>query len=296
MPLSAQPSRPMAVQAIVLEGAPALQWLGPDGSCATVLLRGGQLLSWRAADGQELLYRSLASALAGASPVRGGVPVIFPQFGPQGPLPRHGFARQRPWQLQPATAADAPHSVSLVLEVAAGDEPIWPHACRCTLQIQLQPNQLQMRLEVENTGPDALCFAAALHSYWAVADVGAARLYGVLPDDGGMPVCGPVDRVLTPSRQTLQLHAGDYQVELQHRGFDQVVVWNPGADAQLPDLPALGHQHFVCIEPAVVDRPVRLERRGNWWGDMVVTYNRALFVTPPGPRIHHGQPPHPFRP
>lgn len=294
MPLSAKPPNTTAVQAIVLEGAPALQWFGPDGSCATVLLRGGQLLSWRAADGQELLYRSPASALAGASPVRGGVPVIFPQFGPQGPLPRHGFARQRLWQA--TTADDAPHCVDLVLGVAVGDEPLWPHACRCTLQIQLLPNQLQMRLQVENTGPDTLCFTAALHSYWAVGDVSAARLYGVLPGAGGMPVSGPVDRVLTPSSRTLRLHTDDYQLELQHRGFDQVVVWNPGADARLPDLPAQGHQHFVCVEPAVVDHPVRLERRGNWWGDTVVTYNRSLFVTPPGPRIHHGQPPHPFRP
>jgi glucose-6-phosphate 1-epimerase len=279
-----------SVRTVLLEGAPALQWDGPDGSCATVLLRGGQLLSWRAADGQELLYRSPASALNRGSPVRGGVPVVFPQFGPDGPLPRHGFARQRLWQRRAASAQDAAHSVRLTLDVAVGEEPLWPHACRCTLHLALQPNQLEMHLEVENTGPTALRFAAALHSYWAVAHTGAARLRGVLPGSKVMPVAGPVDRVLTPSGPTLWLDTGAYQLTLQHRGFDQLVVWNPGPESQLPDLPAQGHYQFVCIEPAVIDHPVQLEKGGIWRGDMLITYNRPLFLSHPGPRNHHGQP------
>jgi glucose-6-phosphate 1-epimerase len=284
------------VQAIVLEGAPALQWYGPDGSCATVLLRGAQLLSWRAADGQELLYRSPASALDATTAVRGGVPVVFPQFGTHGPLPRHGFARQRRWQWLPQAPGDAPHGVSLALNVAADEVPEWPFACCCTLHIELLPNQLKMRLGVDNTGPAPMRFTAALHGYWAVSNVSAASVQGVLPGGAVMPVAGPIDRVLSPSASMLQLDAGDYQLELQQTGFDQVVVWNPGSNAQLPDLPAHGHWNFVCIEPAVVDHPVCLEKGGSWWGDMLITYNRALFVTPPGPRTHHGQPLQTFRP
>jgi glucose-6-phosphate 1-epimerase len=284
------------VQAIVLEGAPALQWYGPDGSCATVLLRGAQLLSWRAADGQELLYRSPASVLDGAAAVRGGVPVVFPQFAAHGPLQRHGFARQRRWEWLPPAPGDAPYGVRLALDVAADEESEWPHACRCTLRIALLPNQLTMRLEVDNTGVAPLRFTAALHSYWAVSDVSVASVQGVLPGGAVLPVAGPIDRVLSPSASKLQLDAGDYQLELQQTGFDQVVVWNPGPNAQLPDLPAHGHWDFVCIEPAVVDHPVWLEKGGNWWGDMLITYNRALFTTPPGPRTHHGQPPQTLRP
>jgi glucose-6-phosphate 1-epimerase len=281
-----------SVRTLLLEGASALQWDGPDGSCATVLLRGAQLLSWRAADGQELLYRSPASALNRASPVRGGVPVVFPQFGPNGPLPRHGFARQRLWRRREAAIKDTPHSVQLTLDVAVGDEALWPHACRCTLHIALQPNQLEIRLEVENTGPTPLRFTAALHSYWAVAHSGDASLWGVLPGTAAMPVAGPIDRVLTPSGPALWLEAGGYHLALQQRGFDQLVVWNPGPESQLPDLPAQGHCQFVCIEPAVIDHPVQLEKGGSWWGDMLITYNRALFVSLPGPRNRHGQPPH----
>jgi glucose-6-phosphate 1-epimerase len=281
-----------SVRTLLLEGAPALQWDGPDGSCAIVLLRGAQLLSWRAADGQELLYRSPASTLDRASPVRGGVPVVFPQFGPNGPLPRHGFARQRLWRRREAATKDAPHSVQLTLDVAVGDEALWPHACRCTLHIALQPNQLEIRLEVENTGSTPLRFTAALHSYWAVAHSGDASLWGVLPGTAAMTVAGPIDRVLTPSGPALWLDAGGYHLALQQRGFDQLVVWNPGPESQLPDLPAQGHCQFVCIEPAVIDHPVQLEKGGSWWGDMLITYNRALFVSLPGPRNRHGQPPH----
>ena len=66
---------------------------------ATVLLHGAHLLSWVPAGGGEQLYVSPKTAYANGEAIRGGVPVIFPQFSTRGPLKRHGFARSKPWQL-----------------------------------------------------------------------------------------------------------------------------------------------------------------------------------------------------
>jgi glucose-6-phosphate 1-epimerase len=283
------------VEAITLEGAPALRWYGPDGSCATLLLRGAQLLSWRTAGGQELLYRSPSSLLKGAAPVRGGVPVVFPQFGAQGPLSRHGFARERLWQRQAATPEEV-NGISLQLDVTADDEPLWRHACRCTLRIALQPDQLRIHLEVVNTGTTPFSFSAALHSYFSVSDIGNAALQGALEGGAWMPLQGPIDRVLSPKTNPLRLWSGAYWLDVQQTGFDQVVVWNPGPEACIPDLPTQDHRHFVCIEPAVVGPPVVLLLGGNWWGDTVITYNRALIANPSGPKTPHGQPSNALRP
>ena len=46
----------------------------------------------------DLLYVSPVS-VAGTQAVRVGKPVLFPQFADRGPLKKHGFARDLPWQL-----------------------------------------------------------------------------------------------------------------------------------------------------------------------------------------------------
>ena len=65
---------------------------------ATVLPYGAHVTSWITADGDERLYLSGRTAYRAGAAIRGGVPVIFPQFSDVGPLPRHGFARTRAWR------------------------------------------------------------------------------------------------------------------------------------------------------------------------------------------------------
>src|SRR5512146_3353582 len=67
---------------------------GPDGAQAEVYLHGAQVTSWKAADGLERLFLSERSDFLPGSAIRGGVPVIFPQFNELGPLIKHGFARR----------------------------------------------------------------------------------------------------------------------------------------------------------------------------------------------------------
>ena len=78
-------------------GQPAMHLRAPDGAQATVLLHGAHTVSWIPAGDQERLYLSPLAVAGPGQSVRGGVPVIFPQFNAQGPLPRHGFARDRAW-------------------------------------------------------------------------------------------------------------------------------------------------------------------------------------------------------
>ena len=81
------------------QGLEAIELRAPDGARATLLLHGAHLVSWVPAGADEQLYLSPKSAFATGQAIRGGVPVIFPQFATRGPLQRHGFARGKPWQL-----------------------------------------------------------------------------------------------------------------------------------------------------------------------------------------------------
>lgn len=71
-----------------------------DGSSIVVYEQGAHLAHWRNANGDELLYLSPKAVYDDRTAIRGGVPIIFPQFGARGSLkPSHGFARLRPWKL-----------------------------------------------------------------------------------------------------------------------------------------------------------------------------------------------------
>ena len=98
------------VEEISVAGQPAFCLRNAVGDQVVVLQHGAQILSWMTADGVERLYCT-SRLPSEPKPVRGGVPVIFPQFNQRGPdfsLPRHGFARQLPWyRVAPNVAAQA---------------------------------------------------------------------------------------------------------------------------------------------------------------------------------------------
>src|SRR3954462_5540325 len=79
----------------------------PSGSVATVQLHGAHVTRWRTAAGDDSLFLSRAARFAPGEAIRGGIPVVFPQFAERGPLPKHGFARTALWRLTSDGAAEA---------------------------------------------------------------------------------------------------------------------------------------------------------------------------------------------
>ena len=194
-------------------GQPSVQLLTPAGDRATVLLHGAQVVSWIPAGGTERLYLSERSAYGEGSSVRGGVPVIFPQFNQRGPdfnVPRHGFARTRSWRVEQADDKDSrgdsndgaeatavtdateateateaktrlatTASVRLALADDAATRALWPHPFSLALTVTLGLQQLDLALRVRNTGLQPFAFTAALHTYFNVADISQASVSGL---------------------------------------------------------------------------------------------------------------------
>lgn len=78
-----------------------------QGAAAEIRLFGATVTSWKATEksGGELIERLFVSSKAildGSKAIRGGIPVVFPCFGPpehpdHSKLPQHGFARNEFW-------------------------------------------------------------------------------------------------------------------------------------------------------------------------------------------------------
>lgn len=256
-----------------------------DGARAELTTHGAHVLSWTTRDGRERLFLSARSAYRAGTAIRGGVPVIFPQFSDVGPLPRHGFARTTTWELVEAHGERA----RLRLADTEATRALWPRAFVAELTASIGDDALRLSLEILNAGGAALAFTAALHTYLRVADVARARLHGLrgvrfrdqtaagaerTDDAERLAFEGEVDRVYldAPSPVTL-LEDGRPSLTVTMDGFRDTVVWNPGPErgAALADLEPDGASRFVCVEAAVVGTPVTLAPGARWTGTQTLS-------------------------
>lgn len=255
---------------------------GAGGARAEVYLHGAHVTSWIPADGVERLFLSERAEFRAGAAIRGGVPVIFPQFAGLGPLPKHGFARGAAWEVVEERAGRA----RLRLRDSPATRAVWPHAFEAALGVEVGGDALRLELTVAAPRTERLAFTAALHGYLRVADVEAAVVEGLegtryRENRPGAPVelegaplrfRGEVDRTYLGAPRALTLRGPGGAVESRAEGFPDVVIWNPGAasGARLADLEPGGWRRFVCVEAAAVAAPVAVAPGAAWRGEQVL--------------------------
>jgi glucose-6-phosphate 1-epimerase len=256
--------------------------LSRRGVTAELYLQGGQVTGWRPAGTRPVIFTSAHAVYAPGKAIRGGIPVIFPWFGPHpgaSAAPQHGFARTAPWRLD-SVAEDGPDAVTLSLSLATdrGTSPWWPEASVATLAVTFG-RDLRLDLSVENRSAHPILFEEALHTYFAVSDIGAVAVTG-LEDCGFVdktaagqqrpPAHAPLvlaketDSVYrdTPARAVVHDPGWGRRIVVAKTGAASTIVWNPWAEkaAAMADLGADQWQGMICVETGNVgDNRIRLE-------------------------------------
>lgn len=264
-----------------------LPWLvlpHPSGARVEIFPHGAHLARWRRADGAEMIFLSDQSHFRPDIPIRGGVPVIFPQFADLGPLPKHGLLRTLPWQVvEHGAEADAVWVRLRCTDTAATREQ-WPHPFRAEYLVRLD-DALATTLSIVNIGDRPFHFQSSLHTYHRVGDVRRVRVEGVegvrylerrldeaerVEGDEPLRIRGETDRVYLRAPDRLRLHdeALERTVVVEKEGFADVVVWNPWVD-KARSLEDFGNEEYtsvLCIEPANVNEPIHLDPGEEWSG------------------------------
>lgn len=269
-------------------GRPMTTLRSADGASADVYLHGAHVTSWRPAPEQdERLFVSARAEYRDGAAIRGGIPVIFPQFAAAGPLPRHGFARTSLWSLGAVQQRDAGDAVaSFTLTDSPTTRAIWPGEFRLTLTVCVGGARLQLRLDVENIGPSPFTFTGALHSYLRVKDVGHTDVLGLqgaryresaaptllhVDNASAVRATGPLDRVYVGAPRSVTLRESKRAMGVDMMEFTDIVLWNPGAAAAraLSDMEPDGERAMLCIEAAVVQTPITIASGGRWHGTQI---------------------------
>ena len=121
---------------------------------------------------RPVLFTSPNSAFAPGRAIRGGIPIIFPWFGPNRhapAAPQHGFARTARWHLNKVETSGR-ESLTLTLDLGDGDvgSPFWPEPFRAIYTVTFAQS-LSLRLAVQNRATHPITFEEALHTYFAIS-------------------------------------------------------------------------------------------------------------------------------
>jgi D-hexose-6-phosphate mutarotase len=251
-----------------------------------VALQGAHVMAFRPAGKSELLWVSPKTSFSKGVPIRGGIPLCLPWFGPAQDGAMHGFARIKEWTV--TKAERLPNGgTRLALELAGGavTSALWPHAFCFRLEIEAGTT-LKMTLSAQNRGGDTAPLAFAFHTYFAVPKVYAAHVSGLdgatyidkmdnlarKPQTGDVTIESITDRVYlnVPQRQTISTGVGRIDIESDTRC---AVVWNAwNNDKNIPDLGEGNHVGYLCVERGdVADHAVALQPGQSYQAWMTIT-------------------------
>jgi len=247
-------------------------------SRAHIHLLGAHVTSFQNHGDPPLLFTSASSRFQHGHAIRGGVPIIFPWFGPREGRPMHGYARTTDW-IPTGTSVQADDSVRVefTLPPDAGDRDNVSSEVRYAV---LVGETLRLELTVTNISHDKpLLFENCLHTYFAVGDIEHVTVHGLQNTDYldktdgfsrktesrvAIPIEGETDRVFLDAPQSLEVCDRDWHrvIRIEKSGSRSTVVWNPWRERsrQMADLGDEEYRGMLCVESGnVADNARRLD-------------------------------------
>lgn len=236
---------------------------------AHLYLHGAHVSHFQPGGQAPVLWLSSKSWFADDKPIRGGIPLCWPWFGPHATrkdVPSHGFARLKNWSLaETSQLSDGRTRVVLTLADDEASRAQWPHAFRLSYTVTVG-RDLELDLRVDNPGSAAFRYEEALHTYLAVDDARRTTVEGLagtayldkvrdftrVVQDGAVTFTGETDRVYLDTTATCTVvdQPGKRRLTVAKEGSADTVVWNPWI-AKAMAMPDFGDDEWpgmVCVE------------------------------------------------
>jgi len=238
---------------------------------AGIYLHGAHVTHFTKKNEPPLLFLSQCSRFSEKEPIRGGVPVIFPWFGPREGMGQHGFARLKEWNLKEfLPSMDGSVSVKFCLPDSpeASAYPAFGADFIVTVN-----EDLTMTLIITNKSRDeSFTFENCLHTYFEVGDINTIAVHGLkgvkyldkvanfakkAETDDAIRISSEVDRVYLDTTGTVEIHDARLGrvIRVEKENSASTVVWNPwiAKAQQMPDFGNDEYQKMVCVESGNVN-------------------------------------------
>ena len=235
---------------------------------ATISEFGGQLLSFTPLEQDDLLWLSRSATLDGSKPIRGGVPICWPWFGPAKGVnegePQHGYIRQLPWQINEVVESNEQMTIRI--------SPLLSEQLKQKLGLDVYvifefSDQATINIITTNISNSSIEFSQAIHTYFHVNDISKTVINELQDVDfidqleqgeiknQQTPVIidKAVDRIYLYKQSDISISTEHRDIDIKGIGHDSVVVWSPwitGAK-NMSDFDNDGYKNMLCVEMAL---------------------------------------------
>jgi D-hexose-6-phosphate mutarotase len=235
-------------------------------STAEIYLHGAHVTHFQTKDQPPVLFMSHLSRFSAATPIRGGIPIIFPWFGSREGESAHGFARTQTWDLREVSQAS---TGEVLLRFNLPDSPSAALFPNFTADYWVKVGKtLTLQLVIANVSPGHdFTFEDCLHTYFRVGDIAAVSITGLKGVDyldktenfarkterpEHMKISQETDRIYLDTAGPVEIHDSKLgrRIRIEKSGSLSTVVWNPWVEKaeQMPDFGGEEFHQMVCVE------------------------------------------------
>jgi len=256
--------------------APGLPLLVIDSPLCNAVLSpyGAQLLEFKSKDKAPLLWLSPKAVFEQGVPIRGGIPLCAPWFGPHptdSQKPNHGFVRNNDWIVKNIEEfSNGEVKLDFLFDTQDTEAETYDYCFQIKLSMTLG-NSVTLALTVVNLGGDEMPFSWAFHTYFAINHLDATRVTGLTGEEyldqtkalspctqvNDITFTNEVDRVyqgIGEEQSILCDREGVTIADIKGSSCPSAIVWNPDSElaAKMKDIGANGHLQFICVERGAV--------------------------------------------
>ncbi len=239
-------------------------------AAAEIYTHGAHVTHYQGAGDAPLLFMSGESRFAPGQAIRGGVPVIFPWFGPKAgdpDAPAHGFGRVAEWEVRSTRQLEGGDvRIEFALPWREDRSAHWSAPLEATYVVAVGAT-LELELTLRNCGSEDIRVEDALHTYFVVSDVREVSVEGLagaeyLDKTDGLKRKTQSAEPILITKETDSLYLGTTatcviedpvsarRITVEKWGSDSTVVWNPWI-AKAKAMPDFGDDEWtrmLCVE------------------------------------------------
>jgi glucose-6-phosphate 1-epimerase len=246
-----------------------------NNASASIALQGAHLFEFTPSGRDNLLFVSNAETFETGQPIRGGIPICWPWFGPHTQVPSapaHGFVRDKIWEFEVVSDSAQRTELKLWLETN-GTEFGFERKARVELLVSIG-STLVASLTTTNLDEQPIHLSQALHTYFKCDNLEDVRLHGLAGACYQDKLTGEnkyiptqfrfnqeVDWIVQEPGEPLGISGlGSNSIKMTRFGSRSLVLWNPWIEKSktlshfLPE----DYKSMFCVETANVSEDSRL--------------------------------------